>query len=62
MTGLLKATYGSLRLNDKDDPLDELFVILLSEMTTGPSYYRVDDPRKQRCRTGRRCSQSTLAL
>lgn len=37
----LKALYGSPRLNNKDDPLDELFFIILSQMTTGPSYERV---------------------
>jgi len=41
VTGLLKERYGSPRLNNKDDPLDELFFILLSQMTTGPSYERV---------------------
>ncbi|ESY65968.1 hypothetical protein X742_20710 [Mesorhizobium sp. LNHC232B00] len=41
MTGLLKARYRSPRLNNKDDALDELFFILLSQMTTGPSYERV---------------------
>jgi len=39
----LKALYNSPRLNNKDDPLDELFFILLSQMTTGPSYERVFD-------------------
>lgn len=37
----LKRLYGSPRLNNKDDPLDELFFIILSQMTTGPSYERV---------------------
>lgn len=46
MTGLLKARYRSPRLNNKDDPLDELFFILLSQMTTGPSYERVYDRLK----------------
>lgn len=46
MTQLLKATYGSPRLNNKDDLLDELFFILLSQMTTGPSYERVFDRLK----------------
>jgi hypothetical protein len=41
VTLLLKATYGSPRLNNKDDLLDELLFILLSQMTTGPSYERV---------------------
>ena len=38
---LLKSKYGSPRLNNKDDPLDELLFILLSQMTTAPSYERV---------------------
>lgn len=38
--------YGSPRLNNKDDPLDELVFILLSQMTTGPSYERVFDRLK----------------
>ena len=46
VTGLLKAKYSSPRLNNKDDPLDELFFILLSQMTTGPSYERVFDRLK----------------
>lgn len=46
MTRLLKARYNSPRLNNKDDPLDELFFILLSQMTTGPSYERVFDRLK----------------
>ncbi|WP_294314032.1 hypothetical protein [uncultured Sphingomonas sp.] len=48
MTGLLKERYGSPRLNNKDDPLDELFFILLSQMTTGPSYERVFDRLKSK--------------
>jgi endonuclease III len=35
--------YGSPRHGNKDDPLDELVFILLSQMTTGPSYNRVFD-------------------
>jgi endonuclease III len=46
VTGLLKARYRSPQLNNKDDPLDELFFILLSQMTTGPSYERVYDRLK----------------
>jgi endonuclease III len=38
---LLKRRYGLPRLNNKDDPLDELIFIILSQMTTGPSYERV---------------------
>ena len=33
-------------LNNKDDPLDELVFIMLSQMTTGPSYERVYDRLK----------------
>jgi endonuclease III len=42
----LRREHGSPRLNNKDDPLDELFFILLSQMTTGPSYERVFDRLK----------------
>jgi endonuclease III len=38
---ILHATYGSPRHGNKDDPLDELVFILLSQMTTGPSFNRV---------------------
>jgi endonuclease III len=40
---LLHDTYGSPRHGNKDDPLDELIFILLSQMTTGPSFNRVFD-------------------
>jgi endonuclease III len=43
----LKKLHGSPRLNNKDDPLDELLFILLSQMTTGPSYERVFDRLKE---------------
>ncbi len=43
----LQHRYGSPRLNNKDDPLDELIFILLSQMTTGPSYERVFDRLKR---------------
>lgn len=39
----LAACYGTPRLGNKDDPLDELVYILLSQMTTSPSYSRVYD-------------------
>lgn len=39
----LDKRYGTPRLNNKDDPFDELVFILLSQMTTGPSYERVFD-------------------
>ncbi len=40
---ILHDTYGSPRHGNKDDPLDELVFILLSQMTTGPSFNRVYD-------------------
>lgn len=43
---LLRKRYNSPRLENKADPLDELFFILLSQMTTGPSYERVFDRLK----------------
>jgi endonuclease III len=39
--GRLKPLYGSPRLNNKEDPLDELFFILLSLRTTYWSFERV---------------------
>ena len=38
---LLRRRYGSPSLNNKDDALDELVFIILSQMTTSPSYERV---------------------
>ena len=43
---LLKRRYRSPLLNNKADPLDELIFILLSQMTTSPSYERVFDRLK----------------
>ena len=43
---LLKGRYSSPLLNNKDDPLDELIFIILSQMTTSPSYERVYDRLK----------------
>ena len=43
---MLRAGYGSPRLNNKDDPLDELVFIILSQMTTSPNYERVFDRLK----------------
>src|SRR2546421_11927994 len=40
---ILHATYGSPRHGNKDDPLDELVFILLSQLTPGPSFNRVYD-------------------
>ena len=37
----LRRRYGSPTLNNKDDALDELVFIILSQMTTSPSYERV---------------------
>jgi endonuclease III len=45
---MLAETYGSPQLGNKHDPLDELFFIILSQMTTGPSYERVFDRLKQK--------------
>jgi len=40
-TKLLANTYGSPDHNNKQDPLDELVFIVLSQMTTAPSFERV---------------------
>jgi endonuclease III len=45
---LLAREYGSPRHGNKRDPLDELIFILLSQMTTAPSYGRVFDRLKAR--------------
>ena len=42
----MRARYGSPLLNNKLDPLDELVFIILSQMTTSPSYERVFDRLK----------------
>jgi endonuclease III len=42
----LDVEYGSPNLKNKSDPLDELIFIILSQMTTGPSYERVFDRLK----------------
>jgi endonuclease III len=49
ITEMLHATYGSPRHGNKDDPLDELVFILLSQMTTQPSFNRVFDRLKGAC-------------
>ena len=41
VVGKLREVYGSPDLGNYEDPLDELFFILLSQRTTGPSYERV---------------------
>src|SRR5207247_6137561 len=38
---LMKDEYGLPRLNNKSNAVDELIFIVLSQMTTGPSYERV---------------------
>lgn len=43
---LLHAVYGSPRHDNKADPLDELVFIVLSQMTTAPSFGRVYDRLK----------------
>lgn len=43
---ILHDTYGSPHHSNKEDPLDELVFILLSQMTTGPSFNRVYDRLK----------------
>lgn len=45
-TALLHEAYGSPRHGNKDDPLDELIFIILSQMTTRQSYGRVYDHLK----------------
>jgi endonuclease III len=47
----LNREYGSPDLNNKTDPFDELVFILLSQMTTGPSYERVFDRVRARFRS-----------
>jgi len=44
---ILHATYGSPRHGNKEDPLDELIFIILSQMTTHPSFNRVFDRLKR---------------
>lgn len=41
MSAILHSTYGSPRHNNKEDPLDELVFIILSQMTTYWSFERV---------------------
>jgi endonuclease III len=48
-TDLLERRYGSPRHGNKDDPLDELVYIILSQMTTGPSYGRVYRRLREAC-------------
>lgn len=49
ITQRLRDTYGLPHHNNKDDPVDELVFILLSLMTTGPSFNRVFDRLKAAC-------------
>lgn len=46
IVGILHKEYKSPNHNNKKDPLDELIFIMLSLMTTGPSYSRVYDRLK----------------
>lgn len=41
IVSILRDKYGSPQLGNHDDPVDELFFILLSQRTTDPSYTRV---------------------
>jgi endonuclease III len=47
ITTILHQTYGSPDHNNKTDPLDELIFIILSLMTTHPSFNRVYDHLKE---------------
>ena len=47
----LTELHGTPDLGNKQDPLDELIFILLSQMTTGPSYERVFDRLKARMKS-----------
>ncbi len=48
-------------LNNKDDPLDELVFIMLSQMTTGPSYERVYDRLKAAMPHWRSLTETSVA-
>ncbi len=48
---ILKALYRSPRHGNKSDPLDELIFIILSQMTTHPSFCRVFDRVKEKVGT-----------
>src|SRR5438093_13581033 len=48
---LLHQQYGSPRHGNKDDPLDELVFIILSQMTTHHSFNRVFERLKQKAPT-----------
>lgn len=45
----LERRYASPRHGNKDDPVDELVYIILSQMTTHPSYDRVYQKLKEEC-------------
>jgi len=53
----LSQMYGSPRHGNKDDPLDELLFIILSQMTTGPSFNRVFDRLKSETGSWERLSE-----
>ena len=48
-------------LNNKDDPLDELIFIILSQMTTSPSYERVYDRLKAAMPDWRSLTETSVA-
>ena len=48
-------------LNNKDDPLDELIFIILSQMTTSPSYERVYDRLKAAMPDWRSLAETSVA-
>lgn len=47
IAGILEDAYGSPDHGNKSDPLDELVYIVLSQMTTAPSFARVYDRLKE---------------
>ncbi|MFC1678649.1 hypothetical protein ACFL2T_00315 [Elusimicrobiota bacterium] len=47
----LHDVYGSPRHNNKREPVDELVFIIISQMTTGPSFNQVFDRLRVSCRT-----------
>jgi endonuclease III len=58
---ILADAYGSPRHDNKADPLDELVFILLSQMTTGPSFNRVYDRIKAESPTWNALADMPLA-
>ena len=58
----MKARYRSPLLNNKSDPLDELVFIVLSQMTTSPSYERVYDRLKRALPDWRLLTETPVAV